>query len=294
MKKIIGMYRIFPIQSIVYRLYPKIPQSIDTLCLFGAWRKIIGLLFCVIYLGLWTNNAWGKDVNRSVAAYKQGYTLFSKKMYKQAIPFFEEAQQYLPNIKRYDRTRAALDLLIGTCLYHLNQNQAAHQLLTRYLQSPHRQKSKIPEAEEMLKELRQRISPDKQKVTHPKTPLTQKDPPPAISGQHPLKPPPKPSRWNPHPTAWVIASIGLVTLASALITGIIAQQNMSSTVERYERLKTESIQPLAQGISISAREAFLQSTVANILYISGGVLTSAGTIMLFTWQNTQSDPPPTQ
>lgn len=256
----------------------------------GVWAFFVG---CWYFLGTGWSSGWvqAADVEQSVKLYQKGYAAFANGEHRMAIQWFRASQQELPKLERYQKTRVELDRLIGISLYHLREFKASYSLLDSYLRSPSRRKNKVPEVQKIWLELRSRLgltvsqtSPPVERrivVPDPRPPVERKPPVEDVRVVTPPRVPPPTSR-RPHSGAWTVATLGIATLGVAVVMGVVAQQNMNGVQERYNRLV-----PLpdreAQAISQSSREALTQSTVANVLYVGGGVLTLTGTVLLFTW-----------
>lgn len=247
----------------------------------------------VMVVGLWGSSfAVAADVELAVRSYQQGYSAFAKKQYPTAIKKFLKAKRLLPSFRRYDKTRVELDRLVGLSYYHLRKFRKAYSLLDNYLRSPSRRKSKVPGVRKKWLELRSRLGlsvkprpPVKRRVE----PVVRRTPPIRVRVVPPRRDPPPVQRRasGPHPGAWAIAGIGLATLGAAVAVGVLAQQNMNSVQERYGRLVSMPDRQ-AQAITAGTQEALTQSTIANILYAGGGVVTATGAVLLFTWKK----PPP--
>ncbi|TNE44177.1 MAG: hypothetical protein EP343_30975 [Deltaproteobacteria bacterium] len=246
-------------------------------------------LCAVVLLGvsLGANHARAADVEQAVRSYQQGFSAFSQKQYNVAIQKFKNARRLLPSFRRYDKTRVELDRLIGVSYYHLRKFQKAYSLLDNYLRSPSRRKSKVPAVRKLWLELRSRLGLSvKKPVKRRDVPIVRRVTPPIRTRVIPPRrnPPPIQRRaGGPHPGAWAIAGIGLATLGAAVAVGILAQQNMNTVQERYSRL-AQLPERNASAISEGTREALTQSTVANALYVGGGVFVATGTVLLFTWK----------
>ncbi len=246
-------------------------------------------LWAVALFGIaWgANRAQAADVEQAVRSYQQGFSAFSQQQYKEAITKFTKARQLLPSFRRYDKTRVELDRLIGVSYYHLRKFQKAYSLLDNYLRSPSRRRSKVPAVRKLWLELRSRLGFSvKKTVKRRVVPIVRRVTPPIRTRVIPPRrtPPPIQRRASgPHPGAWAIAGIGLATLGAAVAVGILAQQNMNTVQERYNRLAVLP-ERNAGAISEGAREALTQSTVANALYVGGGVFIATGTLLLFTWK----------
>ena len=84
--------------------------------------------------------------------------------------------------------------------------------------------------------------------------------------------------------AWAATGLGVLSVGAAVVVGVIAQQNMNGVQTKYLELQNQANRN-AGSISFVAREALMQGTVANALYIGGGVLTATGVVLLFTWKS---------
>lgn len=250
-------------------------------------NRLLGLYIMLLF-GFGSSPAWASDVQRAVKMYQSGFSAYSQNQFKQAVVRFKQARKLLPLLGRYNKTRAELDRLIGFSYYKLGQDNKAFILLNQYRRSPYLQKSKIPEVNRILLLLRKRMGLDQPAVRRVK-----KIPPRRVRKRRVVvlrrRPaPPRMSRkvkgFRPHPVAWATVGLGVLTVGAAVVVGVMAQQNMDGANTKYLELQNEASRN-AGSISVVAREALMQSTVANALYIGGGVLTATGVVLLFTWHS---------
>ncbi len=231
-----------------------------------------------------TFSAWAVDVQRAVQLYREGFSFYSRGQYKRAVGRFRKSRELLPKLSRYHKTRAELDRLIGLSYYRLRKFQKAYELLDVYLRSPFLRRKKVPEVKRIWLELRSRLSlVVRRRVIPPRRRVM-------VERRRRVPPPPRrPGGLRPHPMAWAMTGIGVLTVGAAVLVGVVAQQNMNDVRDKFVKLQNAPNRN-AQSISMGAREALTQSTVSNALYIGGGVLAATGTLLLFTWNT--SPPPP--
>lgn len=257
------------------------------LCSFRPW-----LLCVLVTLGMLTTPATSQaDITRAVEAYKQGYKLYFQKKHSLALQYFLLSYQSLPQQKRYDKTRNALNFFIGDCHFVLGQYQKAYVRLQAYVtesekRTPRPTSQQYKNAQSHLKIIRKKLN--LRPITSPRQPPMREPvdspPPRRLTKAPPITPRPQPTQTTrPHTAGWVIAGLGVATLAGAVIVGILANGQMERAYAIYNAQQSNP-QPPAADVTPLAQAALTQGLTANIMYISGGVLTGTGLIMLLTWK----------
>ncbi len=230
-----------------------------------------------------------ESLEDAIKHYKEGYTLFVKGNYRQAMIKFSLARMEFPKIKRYDRSRLELDRLIGICLYKLKRYEEALPLLEKYLRSPLHRRSKVKEVKKYVKEIRKILKKDrgekKYRGGHKKVgphgrfrgsgivksrrrieKIVRKAP----VGERP-----------PHLAGWITLGIGVAMLVGGIVSGAMSQSTIKKAFETRDLLLNQK-DPPAQAVSSLAREAIVQAQIADALFVIGGLTTVTGGILLLT------------
>ncbi len=241
--------------------------------------KIKIFFFVLLFFLHHPQRSFAGDIEKAVKAYRQGYSLFFEKHYSDALEKFLASQRYLPKDSRYNRARDNLYYFIGLCYYKLGQNEAAYVNLKRYVFSKYRVPRKERRAQKIIDKIQAKILPSRQSHYVPRKTVERRRqvvPPPS-------SPPPAKKFSTSHLTGFIVLGTGIVTLAVASLTGLLAKNKFDEVQKYYENLKDQP-QREAQLISKPFLESQSQGTLANVLFIVGGATTLTGGALLLFWK----------
>lgn len=258
------------------------------------------LLMCAFGL-LWAGRTAQANIGEAVKQYQRGYAMYHANKTTVALSHFLRARRALPQEKRYKRAQVALYFYIGACYHRLKQYPKARPELKAYLKDAKYAPKHKAQAKKLLNDIQKHIGTVTQQPRRPQPRKVRPAPPKTISprvvpsprprrpqrtplGPRTIKRPlPTPRATRVHPAGWALTGIGLATLAGGALTGYLAQQQSTQAQQRFTQQQSDkSLQ--ASEVSVPFRTAQTQGTIANILFVSGGVLTGTGMIMLIAWR----------
>ncbi len=243
------------------------------------------------------------DIRTAKRIYIEGMRFYNQKRYAEAAVQLALADHLLPKTKRYQRAHQKLSYYLGVCYYQTKKWRKAEHFLKRYLSHQPRQAEKETNAKRLLIEVQKQIAAlpkEKPKVkvkvkviTKSKVKVKTKIVKVVKVKIVKVKEKVPKAYWQPFP--FIVAGVGLLTLATGGVVGAFFQGKLKERDDSYNNLLANApkdLPPPAKNITLLHQQAQTLATTANVLFIAGGAITLIGGVLILTIGKVQPKLPP--